>query len=94
MEKKKYNYHGHKVTLKKSEYNNNGTLALLITYENGEDEVLTVNLNHPLQSDSMAFLDTNNNPQVEKFIRQNHLGLPMYVTQQSGFCKYPLYTIF
>lgn len=45
-------------------------------------------------SDSMAFLDTNNYPGIDKWIEKNGLGLPMGVQEQSGFCQYPLYTLF
>ena len=39
-----------------------------------EYAVVTVNLNHPMQSDSMAFLDENNYPGIGKWIEENHLG--------------------
>ena len=56
--------------------------------------VATRNLGHPLQSDSMAFLDENNLPGIGKWIEKNHLGMRMGVLAQSGFCSYPLYTLF
>ena len=44
--------------LQKEEYRNNGTLAVLMYKEDGElYGCITVNLNHPLQSDTLAFLD-------------------------------------
>ncbi|MCR5547263.1 MAG: DUF4313 domain-containing protein [Bacteroidales bacterium] len=83
------------VTLKKTTYRNNGTLALIPNELDGDDfAVVTVNLNHPLQSDDMAFLDENNYPGIGKWIEKNHLGLPMGVIAASGFCRYPLYTLF
>jgi hypothetical protein len=91
---KKYVYNGKSVTLSAEEYRSNNTLALMLHYENGETEVITVNLQDPIQSSSLAYLDTNNQPGIEKFIQKNGLGLPMGVLTQSGFCKYPLYTIF
>ena len=91
---KKYVYNGKSVTLSAEEYRSNHTLALMLHYENGETEVITVNLQDPIQSSSLAYLDTNNQPGIEKFIQKNGLGLPMGVLTQSGFCKYPLYTIF
>ncbi len=58
--------------------------ALLLNETDGElYAVATVNLCHPLQSESMAFLDEN-----------NHLGMRMGVFAASGFCSYPLYTLF
>ncbi len=92
---KTYDYHGTKVTLEKTEYRNNGTLALLLNDEEGElFEVATVNLCHPLQSDSMAFLDENNLPGIGKWIEKNKLGMSMGYLAVSGFCRYPLYTLF
>ena len=91
---KKLTFRTHPVEVKATTYMNNGTLALMLTQKNGDSDVVTVNLNSPMQSDSMAFLDTNNYPDIEKWIQKNNLGLPMYVTERSGFCTYPLYTLF
>ena len=92
---KTYVYKGHKVSIEKTEYSNNGTAALLLNNPDGDlFAVATVNLNHPLQSDSMAFLDENNLPGIGKWIEKNHLGMRMGVLAQSGFCSYPLYTLF
>ena len=62
--------------------------------EDRESYVITTNLRSPFQSDSMAFLDTNNYPNIESFIQKNKLGIPMGVNDASGFCTYPLYTLF
>ena len=49
----------------------------------------------PLQrSTCMAFLDENNLPGIGKWIEDNHLGMRMGVFAASGFCSYPLYTLF
>ena len=62
---KTYDYKGTKVSVEKTEYRNNGTVALLLNNADGElFAVATVNLCHPLQSDSMAFLDENNLPGI------------------------------
>lgn len=90
---KKYVYKGKPVEVKTDSYRNNNTLALTLNYEDGDRDVVTVNLNSPFQSDSMAFLDTNNYPDIEKWIQKNGLGISMNVTERSGFCTYPLYTI-
>ncbi len=95
MKKKKITFNGRPVSVSKESYQNNGTLAVILTYEDDEDtEVITVNLNDPLQSDSMAYLDINHYPQIEKWVQKYNLGLPMGVMQRSGFCQYPLYTLF
>ena len=91
---KQYRYKGKSVSLKTDTYQNNGTLAVLMEHEDGEIDVITTNLNSPFQSDSMAFLDTNNYPGIDKWIEKNGLGLPMGIQEPSGFCKYPLYTLF
>ena len=52
---------------------------------------VTVNLNNPLQSDSMAFLDENNMPGIGSWLTKNKLGIFMGVNARSGFCTYPLY---
>lgn len=89
-----YDYHGTEVSLEKGTYRN-GSVALMLNETDGElYAVATVNLCHPLQSDSMAFLDENNLPGIGKWIEDNHLGMRMGVFAASGFCRYPLYTLF
>ena len=91
---KTYDYNGVRVYLQKEEYRNNGTLAVLMFTEDGEFYgCVTVNLNHPLQSDDMAFLDENNMPGIGRWIKENKLGVDMGVRATSGFCTYPLYTL-
>ena len=88
-----YNYHGTEVSLRKEAYRN-GTVALVMDTLDGElYAVATVNLCHPLQSDSMAFLDENNLPGIGKWIEENHLGIGMGYLAASGYCRYPLYTL-
>ena len=93
MKKKKLTYHDREVKVSVESYQNNGTLALILVYDNGDSDVITVNLNSIFQSKSMAFLDTNNYPDIETWIRKNNLGLAMNLTEKSGFCEYPLYSI-
>jgi len=91
---KTYDYHGIEVSLEKGTYRN-GTVALMLNETDGElYAVATVNLCHPLQSESMAFLDENNLPGIGKWIEDNHLGMSMGYLASSGFCRYPLYTLF
>ena len=92
--KKNLKYKGRTVEVKAETYRNNETLALTLVYEDGDRDVITVNLGNGYQSESMAFLDTNNFPDIEKWIQKHNLGLPMFVTERSGFCTYPLYTLF
>lgn len=95
MSEKLYTYNGRRVRLEQNTYANNGTLAVCMVAPDGElVDVITVNLNDGMQSNSMAYLDTNNHPKIEAFIKRHHLGLPMCYNRQSGFCSYPLYTLF
>ena len=90
---KTYTFNGYKISLSKEEYRNNGTLAIVANYTNGDYDVLTTNLGSFMQTEEMAFLDTNNHPGLEKFIEKNSLGVPTGFTERSGFCTYPLYLI-
>ena len=94
MKKKTYTFNGRRVSVKAESYRNNGTLAIMIKYDDGDSEVITTNLCSLFQSKTMAFLDTNNYPDIEKWIQKNKIGLPMGVSERSGFCEYPLYTFF
>ena len=92
---KYYNYKGTKVRLQAEQYRNSGTLAVAMYTEDNElYDVITTNLMDRMQSDSMAYLDENNHTGIGKWLEKHKLAVPMYVTRQSGFCKYPLYTIF
>ncbi len=91
---KSYTYRGKQITLERSAYQNNGTLALIMNELDGEEyAVVTVNLNHPMQSNDMAFLDENNYPRIGNWIERNGLGSFTEVRACSGFCSYPLYRI-
>ena len=91
---KTYDFNGTKVQIKKETYRD-GTLAVVMEKEDGENfGVATVNLRHPMQSDSMAFLDENNLPGIGRWMKKNGLGVPMGYSARSGFCEYPLYTFF
>ncbi len=92
---KYFNYNGTRVYLEKSEYLNNGTLAVLMFKEDGElFSNVTVNLNHPLQSDDMAFLDENNLPGIGKWLEKNGLGIYMGVSSRSRYSSFPLFLFF
>ena len=89
MKKKKLTYHDREVKVSVESYQNNGTLALMLVYDNDDSDVITVNLNSRFQSDSMAFLDTNNYPDIEKWIQKNNLGLPMGVKNDPASVNIP-----
>ena len=91
---KTYDYNGTQVYLQKEEYRNNGTLAVLMFKEVGElYKNVTVNVNHPMPSDEMMFLDENNLPGIGKWIRKNKIGINLGAIACSGQSKYPLYKL-
>ena len=78
----------------KSQYLNNKTLAVLLRERDGcPFATLTVNIEASdiVASDRRAFVDTNNCPWAEEFIKVNNLGIPTGYTAFSGYCEYPLY---
>ena len=90
---KTYTFNGHRISLSKEEYRNNGTLAIVANYKNGDYDVLTTNLGSLMLTNETAFLDTNNHPGLEQFIQKHSLGMPTGFIERSGFCTYPLYFI-
>ena len=91
---KTYDYNGTKVYLQKEEYRSNGTLAVDMFTEDGEFyKNVTVNLNYPMQSDEMMFLDENNLPGIGKWIRKNKIGINLGAIACSGQNNYPLYKL-
>ena len=84
------------VTLRFTKYNQNQSLAVQLIEAQAPWSpfaTITVNLSDPTQDDTHAFLDTNNCPWVEEFLRDNGIAEPAYggLKMQSGFCTYPLY---
>lgn len=82
------------------------TIPYIIVHGNGQlyigllenDEVygpepygeITVNLGYQCPF-YCSYIDTNNFPNAEEFIVSNGLGFFTGLTEQSGFCEYPLY---
>ena len=65
--------------------------AIRLVCENGEPYGnLTVNLGEPLPPYT-AYVDTNNMPSAEQFIKDNDLGTFTGKYKKSGYCTYPLY---
>lgn len=94
MKKKFYNFDGCPVFLETAHYRNNDTLAVIMFSADGElYGDVTVNLNHPMQSKRMAFLDENNMPRIGKWLKSKKLGIDMGVNARPGFCTYPLYML-
>lgn len=65
----------------------------IILYSEGEMfAVITTNLGLMLPI-NMAYLDTNNCPWVEDFMKKYNFGESTGIYGNSGFCEYPLYTL-
>lgn len=63
--------------------------------KNGEIlDIITTNLTDGIANSSMAYLDTNNYPDIAKWMEKNNIAVSMCYERRSGFCSYPLYTIF
>lgn len=91
----KYDDRNVKAYLVRGEYANNNTLFVhMMGSEGGGWEPwanITVNLNHPLQDDRLAFIDTNNCPWAASFLIEKGLAVDTGILWQSGYCQYPLY---
>lgn len=80
-----------KVTLEVTRYATKPhNLAIQLWCDDGPYATLTVNLGKMLESDK-AYLDTNNFPEAEAFVKKYKLAEPTGNYAFSGFCAYPLY---
>lgn len=86
----------HTLVLSKEEYDNNGTLAIVVLEINsaGEEEyfdTITTNIPWGSADESHAYIDTNNCSWAEKMLKQHRFAKDTYNVIGSGYCKYPLY---
>lgn len=82
-----------RVELRKTEYMMGGLAIEMITDEGEPFATLTVNL-PGYTEEREAFIDTNNCPWAEDFLRENGIASDRHVTMRSGFCEYPLYRFY
>lgn len=80
------------VNVSKGKYYN-GNLRIQLWCEDGPYATLTTNVEKKLP-EGMAYVDTNNVPQAEEFIKKYNLGVYQGKFKMSGFCFYPLYKFF
>ena len=80
----------YEVDIVTSTYQSNDNLAICLLEEGFPFATITVNLDEKLAPD-FAFVDVNNCPWAEDFIKDNKLGHCAGVWKGSGYCKYPLY---
>ncbi len=82
------------VSIEINTYLNNGNMYIgLSTMEDGYPEPygdVTVNLGVEVP-DFCGYVDTNNMPELEKFLVDNDIGEFTGFMERSGFCMYPLY---
>lgn len=82
----------YKAVAKRSTYSLDGSLAVWLEDEHGEPLCkVTVNIDSPIANKFLAFVDTNNYPYIEGFLKETGLAMKTHVTGHSGFCEYPLY---
>ena len=87
-------FNNREVKLDFTTYCNNGKLAVqMVTVPDEEPYgTITVNLNSPIQSDTLAFIDENNLPGIGAWLKRHKIAKPTGITQRSGFCIYELYS--
>lgn len=85
-----YLFNGEKVTLIVSTYASYNNLYVGLIGEGEPYADIAVNL-EPLTDPYTAFVDTNNLPNIDKFLTDNHIAEFLGPIQTSGYCAYPLY---
>ncbi len=80
------------VTVEKGTYYN-GNLRIQLWCDEGPYATLTTNTETKLP-EGCAYVDTNNFPDAERFIKKYNLGVHQGKFKMSGFCCYPLYKFF
>lgn len=85
-----YLFNGEKVTLIVSTYASYNNLYVGLISEGEPYADIAVNL-EPLTDPYTAFVDTNNLPNIDKFLTDNHIAEFLGPIQTSGYCEYPLY---
>ena len=82
------------VSIEINTYLNNGNMYIGLTTDgDGYPEPygdVTVNLGEKVP-DFCGYIDTNNMPELEKFLVNNDIGEFTGFMQRSGFCVYPMY---
>ncbi len=83
-----------KLELEISSYMDNGRMYIGLVEAGGEYQEhfadLTVNISAPCP-DYCGYVDTNNCPELEEFIKKHGLREFTGLMGSSGFCSYPLY---
>lgn len=78
--------------LELNKYVYDGSLAIMIhNMEDGPIAKITTCIDGFLLQKNEAYIDTNNCPWAEDFIKEYKLGKPTGRKARSGFCEYPIY---
>lgn len=85
-----YLFNGEKVTLIVSTYASYNNLYVGLISKGEPYADIAVNL-EPLTDPYTAFVDTNNLPNIDKFLTDKHIAEFLGPIQTSGYCAYPLY---
>ena len=83
------------VTLLIASYANGNLVVVLQTDTEGvPQDFATITVNFPDEQllPDQAYLDINNVPGIEQFVREHQLAKPNGREKISGYCTYPLYT--
>lgn len=80
----------YEVELRVSKYRNNGNLAVML-WSPTEGPFATITVNLCKLPAGYAYLDTNNCPWVEGFVKRYGLAEDANASGCSGYCVYPLY---
>ena len=90
-------YDGVPVEIKRATYLTNETLAVVLVNE-GTNEIykyVTINIDATMwfckPLNEKAFVDTNNLPNIEKFLVENDLAKPANIAEANAMWEYPLY---
>ena len=70
----------------------NGNLVIELWNNKGDRDIITTTTSEKLDK-GYAFIDTNNHPNAEKFIKKYGLGEFTGRYGFSGYCCYPIYKI-
>lgn len=80
------------VTMTKQKYDN-GNLRIQLWCDDGPFATLTTYSEKKLP-EGHAYVDTNNCPWAEQFIKKYNLGVHQGKFKMSGYCCYPMYKFF
>lgn len=93
--KSPYSNEEYVIVLFKRRYSYTGRLAVIAETMFGEPYgTFTVCIPHTdlsSEDEGLAFVDTNNNPGVDKWLEENGIAIATGKTAESGYCVYPEY---